>query len=42
MRKNKDNFTFFNEEWNYNDDQSQYIDGIDERPKTKTNGAVED
>ena len=40
MRKNKDNFTFFNEEWNYNDEQ--YIDGIDERPKTKSNGAVED
>lgn len=39
MRKNKDNFTFFNEEWNVDD---QYIDGIDERPKTKTNGAVED
>ena len=43
MIKNKDHdFTFFNEEWNYNDDQSQYIDGVDERPKQNKTSTVED
>ena len=42
MTKKTNNFTFFNEEWNYNDDQTQYIDGVDERPKKPKSGVVED